>query len=366
MSRLRKHGEDGGGLLLLVGALGLVAFVGTSSTLAFERDATTALIYITIALSLGIFTSNSGVMSFGHVGFVSIAAYATALATVPTVQKTTLLPKLPSFLQEHTLGNPVALLVVLAFTALVALIVGGPIMRLSGAAASISTFAFLLVVYTVASNWTAVTRGRATMIGVPVETTCWTAAIGAIAVLVAAYAFRNSRPGLLLRASRDDEIAARALGVNVVRIRLVAFVLSAAAAAAAGFEYAQLLGAFNPDVFYENLTFITVAMLVVGGLYSVSGAVIGGILVYVVQQVLRSLEDGASIGPLDIPARPGLSQVGLALFLLAILIFRPAGITGGREVAVRPAAAVSFIREGSTRVRARVAKLRASVAKDES
>jgi branched-chain amino acid transport system permease protein len=334
--------------------------------LAFERDATTALIYITIALGLGIFTSNSGVMSFGHVGFVSIAAYTTALVTIPTLQKGTILQHLPKVLQEHTLSNPVALVVVIVFTALVALVVGTPIMRLSGPAASISTFAFLLVVYTVASNWTAVTRGRATMIGVPVETTIWSAAIGAIAVLVVAYVFRNSQLGLLLRASRDDEVAARALGVNVVRIRLVAFVLSVAAVAAAGFEYAQLLGAFNPDVFYENLTFITVAMLVVGGLYSVSGAVVGGILVYVVQQVLRSIEDGASLGPLDIPARPGLSQVGLALFLLAILIFRPSGITRGHEIALRPGAVVSFIHDRSTGARARVAKLRARVAKEES
>jgi branched-chain amino acid transport system permease protein len=366
VSRLRKRGEDVSGLAVLATALLLVAVVGASSSLAFERDATTALIYITIALGFGIFTSNSGVMSFGHVGFVSIAAYATALATIPTIQKGAILQHLPGVLQHHTVSSPVALVLVLAFTGLVAFVVGLPIMRLSGAAASIATFAWLLVVYTVASNWTAVTRGRATMIGVPVHTTIWSAALGAIAVLVVAYLFRNSQRGLLLRASRDDEVAARALGVNVVRIRLFAFVLSVAAVAAAGFEYAQLLGAFNPDVFYENLTFTTVAMLVVGGLYSVSGAVVGGILVYIVQQVLRSIEDGTTVGPIDIPARPGLSQVGLALFLLAILIFRPAGITRGNEVAIRPGAVLAFAHERSTRVRARLPKRRARVAKEES
>jgi branched-chain amino acid transport system permease protein len=364
MSRFERYRDEAGGLVLLVAALMAVAVIGASRTLAFERDATTALLYITIALGLGIFTSNSGVMSFGHVGFVSIAAYATALATIPTVRKAVILPDLPAALQHHTVGALVAVIAVVAFTAFVALVIGAPIMRLSGAAASISTFAFLLVVYTVASNWNAVTRGRATMIGVPMETTIWRAAVCAVAVLVAAYAFRNSRSGLLLRASRDDEIAARALGVNVVRIRLAAFVLSAAAVAVAGFEYAQLLGAFNPDVFYENLTFVTVAMLVVGGLYSVSGAVVGGIAVYVVEQVLRAVEDGAAIGPVTVPARPGLSQVGLALFLLAILVFRPAGITGGHEIALRPGGAVRLLRRCSTAAHARAGKLRARTGRE--
>jgi branched-chain amino acid transport system permease protein len=99
-----------------------------------------------------------------------------------------------------------------------------------------------------------------------------------------------------------------------------------------GFVYGQFLGTFNPDAFYLNVTFLTIAMLVVGGLRSLAGAVVGTVIVTVVGEILRRLEEGASLGPLSIPSRPGLREGGLALMMLLILVFRPSGLTGGREL----------------------------------
>src|SRR5205807_2137556 len=88
----------------------------------------------------------------------------------------------------------------------------------------------------------------------------------------------------------------------------------------------------NPDQFYLNITFLTIAMLVIGGLTSLSGAVIGTMLLEIVSETLRRVEEGTSIGPLHIPGRPGLQQGGIAALLVLTLIFRPKGLTGGREI----------------------------------
>jgi branched-chain amino acid transport system permease protein len=138
--------------------------------------------------------------------------------------------------------------------------------------------------------------------------------------------------GLRLRAAREDEYAARSVGIRVFPERYVAFVLSAFLVGAAGFLYAQFLTSFTADEFFVQLTFLTIAMLVVGGINSLSGAVIGTVVVSVIAELLRRVEQGVDLGVVSIPDRPGIESVGLALLMLVILIFRPQGITGGREI----------------------------------
>ena len=101
--------------------------------------------------------------------------------------------------------------------ALFALIVGWPLMRLSGVSASIATFAVLVVTYIVLGNWTAVTGGQNSLMGLPAYVDLWTALGWAIAAIVIAFAYQETRSALQLRASREDEAAAQASGVDVVR-----------------------------------------------------------------------------------------------------------------------------------------------------
>jgi hypothetical protein len=109
-------------------------------------------------------------------------------------------------------------------------------------------------------------------------------------------------------------------------------VASAFVVGVAGSLYVRSVGSINPDSFCLTLTSTAIAMLVVGGLTSVSGAVIGTIVVPVALQVLRTVESGVVIAGIEIPARSGLASVGLALVLLGVLLARPAGIMGGREL----------------------------------
>jgi branched-chain amino acid transport system permease protein len=99
-----------------------------------------------------------------------------------------------------------------------------------------------------------------------------------------------------------------------------------------GALYGQYLGSFNASFFYLALTFTTLAMLVVGGMKSLTGAVIGSLVISFVAEFLHRIEQGADLGPVTIPARPGLREVGLAIIMLTILVIRPRGITNGREL----------------------------------
>jgi branched-chain amino acid transport system permease protein len=146
------------------------------------------------------------------------------------------------------------------------------------------------------------------------------------------YGLDVSHAGLRLKATRDDEFAARSIGISIARARFSGFALSALLVGVGGALYAHLLGAFSPADFYLDTTFVTIVMLVVGGMRSLTGAVVGTIVVSAIQELLEHVESGINLGLIRIPARPGVTQVGLAVVVLVILVFRPNGITGGREL----------------------------------
>lgn len=313
----------------------LVTAIVLLSTLAsdvFQRTVTTMLIDLVLVLGLYLFVGNSGVLSFGHMSFMAVGAYLTAFLTIAPTQKQFLLPGLPGFLANSQLAPFPAALCAGGSAALLAAILAVPLMRLAGIAASLGMFAVLLIVYVTASNWDSVTRGQGALLGVPTHTTKYVALAWALGVMVTVHVFQQSPLGLRLRVSREDEVAARAVGISVFWERTVAFVLSAFIVGIGGFLFAQFLGSFNPDAFYLNITFITIAMLVIGGLTSLAGAVIGTVVVSAVLEGLRQLENGVNIGLFHVTAPAGLQQVGLGALMLAILIFRPKGLTGGDEI----------------------------------
>src|SRR5262249_38079095 len=179
-----------------------------------------------------------------------------------------------------------------AVAALVALVVGWPLMRLSGVSASIATFAILVVANVVFGNWTAVTGGQNSLMGLPAYVDLWTALGWALAALIIAFAYQETRSALLLRASREDEAAAQASGVNVVLHRLRAFVVSAFLSGIAGVLLGHFLGIVRIENFYLDLTFLIVAMLIIGGRGSLAGAVAGATIIAILTELMRQLEVG--------------------------------------------------------------------------
>jgi branched-chain amino acid transport system permease protein len=213
-----------------------------------------------------------------------------------------------------------------------ALAFGIVITRLSGIAASIATFAFLVVVNSIYANWDSVTAGTSSMVGIPTIVGPWVALAFAAVAVILAYLFQISGYGLMLRASRDDEVAAASSAIDVRRVRLAAFTLSGFVVGAAGGVYAHFLGILTTDVFYLDLTFITIAMLIVGGIGSLSGAVVGVVFITLVTEVFRAGEAGFSIGGYALNLPRGAQEIGLGVLMALVLIFRPEGVMGGREL----------------------------------
>lgn len=314
---------------LLVLAVSGLSLIGSETT---RRTATQMLVMGVITVGTYIFVGNSGVLSFGHVVFVAVGAYATALTTVPRGLKQALLPALPGWLAELELGLPAALLVSGLLSVLVAGAFALLTLRLDGMAAGIASLALLISVNVVIGNWDAVTRGSQGIVGIPADLTVGTAVPWLIGAIAVAMAYQLSRSGFRLRTSREDPVAAAALGVRIRRDRTIALVVSAFVCGVGGGLYARFLGALTPGDVYLQLTLLTLLMLIVGGMRSLSGAVIGTLFISVLAELLRRVEAGGELGPIGLHPHPGVQQLILALTLLLTLLLRPGGITSGREL----------------------------------
>lgn len=319
-------------VVVLAVVLALVLFWFGEAPGARQRIVTAALVNLVAVTGIYIFIGNSGVMSFGHVGFMAVGAYTSAWLTIPPSIKASLLPGLPAWLAAAELAPATAVPLAGLAAAAVAIVFGLPLMRLSGITASIGTFAMLSILHAIFANWTPVTGGQGSVYGMPRHTNMLVAAGWALLAMVAAALYQSSAAGNRLRASREDLVAARAVGVDVPRERLIAFVLSAFFVGVAGALFAYLSMVVVAGQFYLQLTFLTIAMLVIGGMRSLTGAFVGVAFVSVLAEVLRQAERGVDLGILSFTGRPGLQEVGLATAMLLALIFRPQGLTGGREI----------------------------------
>ncbi len=292
---------------------------------------TDALIRVVLVVGLYIFIGNSGILAFGHVTFTMVGAYATAWLTLTPFKKSFAL-QLPEILAAHQYHVFPSALAAATLAALVGLVVGIPIMRLSGISASIATLAVLGMFHTFYTNWGPWTMGAATLPGVPTYVNMWVALAWVVVALFAAYLYQRSKYGLMLRASREDEFGARAAGIDIPRQRLFAFVLSAFFMGLGGVLQAHFLGSIAVKSFWLGLTFISLAMLVVGGQRSLTGAVVGAVAISTIGELLRQLEGGVELGAITLAVPLGAQELGIAALMLGILIFRPSGITGGREI----------------------------------
>jgi branched-chain amino acid transport system permease protein len=211
-------------------------------------------------------------------------------------------------------------------------VIGLVITRMQPDAMGISTFALLVIVYTVFQNWEPVTRGGKGIYDVPGVMTPISGMVGLMVIMGVALLFKASPPGLRLQGVRDDPLAAQSLGIDPERARLVGWVLSAALMAAGGAMWAHNVTAFGHHSFFFRDTFAIIAMLIIGGQASVTGAIVGCAVISVVSEVMRYPERGMAIGSIQIPELYGAVQLTIAILILVALILRPSGMLGTREL----------------------------------
>ena len=310
-----------------IAAIGLAAYWLDRPELA--RTVNELCISVALVAGLYIFIGNSGILSFGHMGFMAVGAYVTAwVAMVPELKQASL-PALPAWLLGIQLPGPLALASAAIAGAAAALAAGAVLMRISAASAPMASFAFMAIVYAVSSNWTEGTGGTASLIGVPGFASLGASTATAMASIIVAGAFDGCRQARMLRATREDEVGAVAIGINPYRVRLAAFVLSAAVVAAAGSLHASFVGVVSPDAYFVDATFVALAMLIIGGMQSLQGAIAGAVLYTAARQILLALERGVNIGTLTLHIPQGSQELTIAALTCCVLIYRPQGIISG-------------------------------------
>ena len=298
----------------------------------FVRVLIVMAINVVLVSSLGLSNGFTGVFSLGHVGFVALGAYGSSILTLALDKKLAYLPDLPAWLAQVQLGFLPATLIAGLLCALVGLIVGAPLMRLNGNYVSVATLGFLIIVNVVLVNAESFTRGARTFTGIDTSTTLPWALGWMLLTLLVLSRVAYSPFGRAMRATREDTIAAQGIGIRILPTRLMAFVIGAFFAGVGGALYAHYLGSFSPATFYFALMVTQLAMLVVGGQGSLTGAAVGVVLVTLLSEVLRNLERGFALGPLTLPPLYGVSQMVLGMVFILVMVYRPSGLLGDREL----------------------------------
>ncbi len=314
---------------------------------AAERLMTVMLIDAVIVLGMQIYIGNTGVLSFGHIGFGAIAGYTFAVFAIAPSEKAKRIPDAPFGLAEVDVSSTTAVLVAVLLTVVVAFIIGVGLAR-SGAqsgavSATVITLALLFVTHEVARNWVELTGGERAGLFFPIggkldtRAPIYAALLGA---LVVARLYAQSRSGRLAAAAREDNLAARAMGVNPQVQQMVALLISVAVVSVGASLRVYEDGSLLPDNFFFNYTLLTLVMLIVGGRNSVTGALLGVAVMTAGRELARRLgQDGFEIfgigldgKPLDWVFRENLQTVFLGVSMLGFMLLRPKGLLGDWEL----------------------------------
>jgi branched-chain amino acid transport system permease protein len=265
-----------------------------------------AAIYVIFVTGLNIFMGYAGQVSFGHNAFAAISGYTSAVLTA------------------NYAWEPVAAAALgLAGALGCALIIGYPTLRLRGHYLAMATLAIGLIVYEVAVQWQSVTQGYMGISGVPpLGIGRWTVVsdraillllmlFAGLAVLAAAR-IRRSRLGRAFAAIAASEDAARALGIDVARYKLVAFLISAFYAGLAGSLFVHAVGFVSPEVYGLHMVVLAFTMLYIGGIGTIAGAALGALIIALLPETIRRFNEYQDLA------------YGAALIL--ILIYAPGGL----------------------------------------
>jgi branched-chain amino acid transport system permease protein len=315
-------------VLLALAILGLNIMTGTR----YASLLTSLSVWLIIAVGFQVFVGSTGAISFGHPAFVALGAYTGGILTLPPAMQRIALPDLPGWLADLDPGLWPATLAGGAVAALLALLIGPIVMRLTGIAAGIMTFGLLVIVNEAIRAAGPLTRGNATFYGVPRLAGLSEVLVVVVLVVGIALAYKFSRWGLRARAVAQDPVAAEMSGVSIVASRLWAFVLSAFICGVGGALMGFFLTAFSAQSFYIGMVLPMMIMVLLGGMNSVAGALTGAVLLTFWDYVMRMIETGG----MGISVPPGLSQLTLGVGLVAILYFRPSGLWGSHEFFVAP------------------------------
>lgn len=275
-------------------------------------------VFITLIAVTGVYvlTGLTGMFSLGQAAFMAIGAYGSGLLVV-----------------RAGLPIPVAMVLAVLLAIVIGYLIGYPVVRLRRDYISLITLGFGEAIAALLNRMTTLTGGASGLIGIPRRVTLPIAAISAVAAIILVAFFKTSKYGRQCIALRGDELASKAMGINVSKVKMTAFLLSVALTAYSGCLYAFYMSYVDPSTFGWKKSADWVIMVFFGGVNSLTGSTLGAFILSGLPQMLRGLKD--------------YRYVIYAILVLIIINFRPSGLLGEWELTPKNIMAIpSDIRNG--------------------
>jgi branched-chain amino acid transport system permease protein len=333
ISRLPWYLRDLFSLGILVAALILLSYgldaLPINGMAYYNRILVLMGVNITLAVSLNIINGHAGQFSLGHAGFMAVGAYFAAFLTVTYLAP--IVDKMPADSTEQWIAqNAFLLAAILAGGCLAALagyLVGLPSLRLRGDYLAIVTLGFGEIIRVLILNIDKIGAARG-LSGIPKWANFFWVYLFVGITIVISWRLVKSSVGRAFLAVREDQIAAEAMGVDTTRYKVKAFIIGSFLAGAAGALYAHYMMYLNPTMFMFQKSFEVVAMVVLGGLGSISGSVVAAIILTFLPEGLRAAKGFMPESMADKDPR----MVIYSIMLIVLMLTRPQGLLGRREL----------------------------------
>ncbi len=294
-----------------------------------------SVIYAIVSVSMNLVNGFTGLFSLGQAGFMAIGAYTVAIFTVPLETRPSIFYITPQnpILAQIEMPFVVALLLGGLLAALIAILIGMPVLRLKSDYLAIATLGFSEIIRIVFTNTKSITNGALGIKSIPKMPTMWVFFGVAIISIGLMWLLINSSYGRAFKAIREDETAAEAMGINLFKHKVMSFAIGAFFAGIGGGLLASLFAAINPNQFYFTVTYNFLLIIVLGGMGSVSGTIVSAFVVTAGLEVLRFFDEPLSLFGVNIPLfRPGLRMVIFSILLMILVLFFRKGLLGQKEL----------------------------------
>lgn len=264
-------------------------------------------IFVIMAVSLNVATGFLGQLVLGHAGFMAIGAYAAALTGMAI---------------RESVGNDLIMFIIAAFSAMIfagiaGVLVGVPALRLRGDYLGIMTLGFGEIVKVILTNLKGLTGGAQGLIGIPRIMDFKLAFIVATISVVAIWLFMKSRHGRAILSIREDEIASESVGINLLKYKLMGFIITAAMGGLGGAVFAFTDGILAPTSFGFIKSIEIFVIVVLGGMGSISGSIIAAVFLISIPEIFREFAS--------------YRMLAYSTLLVFVMLFRPQGLMGTRE-----------------------------------
>ena len=307
---------------------------GTSHSYAIsilERSA----IYAVVAVSMNLLNGFTGLFSLGQAGFMAIGAYTTGILTIPVNMRQSVyyMNGIAPWLENLHLPMIPALLLGGLFAAAAAALVGIPVLRLKSDYLAIATLGFAEIIRALlaAPMMNTITNGSFGLNNIPgFQSIFQPMAIAAVCIVLMILLI-NSSYGRAFKAIREDDIAAEAMGINLFRHKELAFVISSFFTGVGGGMLAIFMRSIDTKTFQVTLTYNILLIVVLGGIGSVTGSIIGSLLINGSQEWLRFLDEPTTVPVLSSLFKPGFRMVIYSILLMVVVLFWRRGIMGTNE-----------------------------------